>query len=564
MDATDRKKAISRRTFLGIGGVAAASVAAASLAACGPTAEAPAGGDAGAGAGPGPDAGGGAVVEDLGGSIAVMQPIAEGDIAETADFDIVVIGGGIAGSVAAATAAEAGKKVAVLQKAEVAVSNGAGAAAWNSKVQQEIGSDFDPWEAVTEWNRQGENRADLDLLKTWIYNSGPTMDWLIPLTNDVEGVGPVIAGLNAGMDYPDAWNYAYGAVHMWLGQMGPLAQWLLDYAEQNGATIYYSTPAVQIVREDNNAGKVSGVIATKEDGSYLKLNAASAVILAAGDYGNNPVLRAQYLPFAEGLKSAYMRPDVNTGDGQYMATYIGGKMQLSPHCSNIHFDPPIDVPDVPGSGIPWLFVNKNGKRFCNEDVQYGQLWAQDMNQPDYMHYQIFDDTFRTEWENMGSGMMKKEPPAPIVEGTDQAVADGKAFKADTIADLAAAIGVPADALQATVDRYNVLCDAGYDDDYGKQAARLKSIKVAPFYAIARAPGILCTLNGVITNGNCQALDEQHQVIEGLYAVGNCQGNFFGGLEHQMIIPGMSLGRAMTTGRVAGLLAAGKEIAGGKL
>jgi fumarate reductase flavoprotein subunit len=187
-----------------------------------------------------------------------------------------------------------------------------------------------------------------------------------------------------------------------------------------------------------------------------------------------------------------------------------------------------------------------------------------MNQPDFTHYQIFDENFRTDWEDMGSGMMKKEPPAPIVEGTDAAVAEGKAFKADTIADLAAAIKVDAAALQATVDRYNVLVDAGYDDDYGKQARRLKPIKVAPFYAIARKPNVLCTLGGIITNGNYQALDENHEVIDGLYAVGNNQGNFFGGLEHQMVIPGMSLGRAITTGRVAGLLASGKPIATGRL
>jgi fumarate reductase flavoprotein subunit len=366
------------------------------------------------------------------------------------------------------------------------------------------------------------------------------------------------------MDYPDHWNLAYGTVHMWIGQMGALAQWLLDYSETKGGKVFYSTPAVQIIRENNNTGKVSGVIAKKDDGSFVKFNAADAVILAAGDYGNNPVLRAKYLPHAEGLKSAYARPDINTGDGQYMGIYVGGKMQLAPHCSNIHYDPPSDVPDVPGSGIPWLFVNKLGKRFCNEDVEYGQLYAQAMNQPDFLHYQIFDDNFRTDWADMGSGMMKKEPPADIVAGTDAAVKDGKAFSADTIEALAAKISVPADALAATVERYNKLVDAGYDDDYGKQAARLKPIKQGPFYAVARKPNILCTLNGIITNGNYQALDDNNDVIDGLYVVGNCQGNYFGGLEHQMVIPGMSLGRAMTTGRVAGLLASGKEIAKGRI
>ena len=551
---------LSRRKFLLGAGAMGAVAATAGLVACTPQEQgepaAPAqGGDVAAVGG-----------EDLGGSIAVMTPIADADIAETLEADVVIIGGGVSGSVAAATAAESGKSVIVLQKAEVAVANGAGAAAWNSKMQREgaVTGEMDPWEMVIEWTRQGENRADLTLLKTWIYNSGPTMDWAMALTQDVEGVGPVLGGGSADFTGRDFWTCDYPTVHMWLGQMGALAQWLLDYSETKGAQVLYSTPAVQIVRDNNNTGKVSGVIGLKEDGSYVKVNAASAVILAAGDYGNNQVLRAQYLPHAVGLPCAYMRPDINKGDGQYMGMYVGGKMQLAPHSSNIHYDPPVAVPDVPDSGIPWLFVNKLGKRFSNEDMQYGQLYAQDMNQPGLMHFQVFDDNFRTDYLDMGDGMMRGAFfGIQLGDAIDKAVEDGKVAKADTIEALAAAISVPADELKATVDRYNELCDIGYDDDFGKQAKRLKPIKVAPFYAVTRQPGILCTLNGIITNADCQALDEDGQIIEGLYAVGNCQGNFFGGLEHQMIIPGMSLGRAMTTGRVAALLATGQEIAKGR-
>jgi fumarate reductase flavoprotein subunit len=547
------KNALSRRAFLGLGGAAAATVAAASLTACG--APAPSNNNSGGG-------GGSSTPPPTTDYKAKPPAITDAEIVETLEADVVVIGGGVAGSFAAATAAEEGASVIVLQKADVAVANGSGAAAWNSKALQDLGGDFDPWEAAIAWTRQGENRADIDLLKTWIYNSGPTMDWAMALTNDVEGVGPVFVGGNIGFDYPDFFNYCYPTVHAWMGQMGPLSQWMLDYAESKGAQVLYSTPAKQIVRggaANGTSGKVDGVVGQKEDGSYVRVNAKNAVILAAGDYGNNPDMRKEYLPHAEGLGCAYNRPDINTGDGQLMGIWIGGKMQLAPHCSNIHYDPPIGVPDVPGSGEPWLYVNKLGKRFCNEDMQYGQLYAQDMNQPGLMHYQIFDDNFRTDWEDMGSGMMKKEPPMPIPEGTDQAVAEGKAFKADTLEELASMIGVPADALVATVERYNKICDNGKDIDYGKQPGRLKHVRQAPYYAVARQAGVLCTLNGIITNGDYLALDENHEVIEGLYCVGNCQGNFFGGLEHQMIIPGMSLGRAMTTGRVAGLLAAGKEI-----
>jgi fumarate reductase flavoprotein subunit len=551
------KDELSRRDFIKAGSLTAGVLAAtAGLAACAP--------DSSTGS---PSAGGsdGMAAGDLGGSIAVMEPIPDSEIKETIDVDVVVIGGGIAGSVAAATVAEEGKSVAVLQKADVAFSNGIGAAAWNSKVAQEAGVEFDPWEAVSAWMREEENRSDLNLLKTWIYNSGPTMDWLIPLTNDVEGVGPVF-GPGPGPAY-DASNftYSYPVVHMWLGQMQALAQWLLDYSEEKGSKVYYNTPGVQIIRDDSNTGRVSGVIAKNEADEYIRFNAADAVILAAGEYGNNPVLRAKYMPYAEGLAHAYPRPDLNKGDGHYMGMYVGGKMQLSPHCSAIHYDPPIAVPDVPGSGIPWLFVNKLGRRFCNEDVEYGQLWGQDMNQPDFTHYQIFDDNYRTDYLEMGEGMMRGmflgTNPA---EAVDAAVAAGNVYKGDTVAGLAEAAGLPVDALTATVDRYNVLCDAGYDDDFGKQAARLKPVRQAPFYAIARQPGVLCALAGIITNGNYQALDENDEVIEGLYVVGNCQGNFFGGVEYPLIIPGLSLGRAITTGRVAGLQAAGKPIATGRL
>ncbi|MGI6105286.1 MAG: FAD-binding protein [Raoultibacter sp.] len=543
---------VSRRSFIGVGGLAAAGLAASSLVAC----------SSGSSSSSSSSSSAAASATDY---KAPPEAIADSDIKETIETEILVIGGGISGAVATATAAEEGKDVVVLQKAETAVSHGGGAAAWNSKAQQELGDDYDPWEAVIAWTRQGENRADLDLLKTWIYNSGPTMDWCMALTNDIEGVGPVLTGLNKGMDYPDYHNFAYPTVHMWMGQMQALAQWLLDYAEGLGnAKVHYSTPAVQLIRENDNTGRVVGAIAQNESGEYIKVEAKNGVILAAGDYGNNAEMRAEYLPHVEGLQSAYTRPDINTGDGQLMGMWIGGFMQLAPHCSNIHYDPPIDVPDVGGSGMPWLFVNKNGKRFCNEDMEYGQLYAQDMNQPDYMHFQVFDDNYRTDWAAMGSGMMKKEPPVDIVESTEKAVASGDAFRADTIEELAKMMEVPADELEKTITRYNQLCDAGMDDDYGKQASRLKPIRVAPFYAVRRKPGILCTLNGIITNGDYQALDEERNVIEGLYVVGNCQGNYFGGLEHQMIIPGMSLGRAMTTGRVAALLASGKEINRGRI
>lgn len=345
----------------------------------------------------------------------------------------------------------------------------------------------------------------------------------------------------------------YATAHGWMGEMEAVAQWLIDYAIESGkAQVLYSTPAVQL--KTNAEGTVTGVIAQKEDGSYVLGNGAS-VILAAGDYGHNDGLRAEFMPHIEGLPSAYSRTS-NTGDGILMGHWVGGAIQPSPHCGNIHYDPPVAVPDVPGSGQPWLSVNQNGKRFCNEDVVYGQIYAQDMNQPGLMHWQIFDGDFKEQCGTLGSGMMRTEPFPGYGDAIEEAANNGDCKRADSIEELAALMEVPADEFKATVDRYNELFEKGVDEDFGKLAKYLTPIKTPPFYAVARQAGVLCTLNGLLTDDDFRVVDENDQVIEGLYAVGNTQGGWFGGLEHQMMVPGMSLGRAAVSGRVAAKRACG--------
>ena len=110
--------------------------------------------------------------------------------------------------------------------------------------------------------------------------------------------------------------------------------------------------------------------------------------------------------------------------------------------------------------------------------------------------------------------------------------------------------------QYVIDMCNELYDMGKDVDFGKKAEYLTPIRKAPFYAVARQAGVLCTLNGLLTDVDMRVIDADRNVIPGLYAVGNCQGGWFGGLEHQMMVPGMSLGRAATTGRVAAKRACG--------
>ena len=493
---------------------------------------------------------------DISSTAAVREPIADDQISETVEADVAIVGAGIAGCIAAATCAENGKSVVVLQKAETALSHGWGIAACESKVLKDAGYTEDWLDVINKWNRAGENRSRITcVIKNWIGHSGETIDWLYNLANDVEGVGPMITPPGIGSTYDTDYTNTYHTAHGWMGEMKALSQFLLDNAvEVGGTTVYYSTPGVQL--KTDGSGAVSGVIGRKQDGSYV-LVSAPKVILAAGDYGNNPGLRAMFLPHVEGLPSAYSRTD-NTGDAILMGYWIGGAIQKAPHCSNIHYDPAVTYPDVSGSGQPWLSVNQYGKRFANEDVVYGQIYAQDMNQPGYMHWQIFDGDFKGQCGTLGSGMMRDEPFPGYGDAIEEAADRGDCKRADTLEELAKQMGVPADEFVKTVNRYNELVDKGVDEDFGKLPKYLTAIKKPPFYGVARQASVLCTLNGLLTDDDFQVIDDNDQVIEGLYAVGNTQGGWFGGLEHQMMIPGMSLGRAAVSGRMAALHACGAK------
>lgn len=482
------------------------------------------------------------------------------DIAETIDADIVVVGAGVSGSNAAYTAAKGGANVVVLQKEATCIANGMGVGAYGTKLQKEHGGDWDVEEELNRWARESENRSNRKLVHRWAEYSGEVVDRMVELCSGHEECEPILYDPGADVVYPDEWNFAYsgGVVFLGPGQMQGVSQVITDEAEKLGAQVMYSTPAVQLVREGN--GPVTAVIAQREDGSYIQVNASKGVILAAGDYGADPDMRREFMPHIEGLQTAYCT-DTNTGDGHKMGTWVGAAMQKSPHAGNIHYDPGMAPSSTAsGSGCPWLWVNLNGERFCNEDMSYGQIYAQGMNQPEAIHFQVFDANYKADVQagKMGEGNQKNGPfPGFGMEFIDDFIANGEVLSADTLDELAEKMGVPADTFKATVARYNELVDAGKDTDFGKQAARLTAIKEAPFYAICRQPRLLCALGGLIINENMEVLDDDGAIIENLYACGNNSGGWFGGLEHPMVIPGMSLGRAVVTGHLAGLSALGE-------
>ena len=136
------------------------------------------------------------------------------------------------------------------------------------------------------------------------------------------------------------------------------------------------------------------------------------------------------------------------------------------------------------------------------------------------------------------------------EAMEMTVESGTSVTADTLEELAAAMGVPAGNLVATVERYNELAQGGKDEDFGKDVANLFPIVKPPFYASQITAALLSCASGLNVDGNMNVCSADGGAIEGLYAVGNAAGNFFSN-DYPMVCPGISHGRCLTLGYVLG-------------
>jgi 3-oxosteroid 1-dehydrogenase len=301
-------------------------------------------------------------------------------------------------------------------------------------------------------------------------------------------------------------------------------------------------------------GRVAGVVVST-GGSEERILASRGVIVAAGGFECDDELRARHhkLPHGSWTSGA---PGSNTGDA--LAALIGvgaaiGLMDEAWWCPATLFPNGRAAFTLGLSG--GIFVNAAGKRFANESLPYDRMGreirsGQEKGVSHIPAWLVFDGRF--------SALPAITQPAP---DPDAFRAAGLWRTCDDLAGLAAQIGVPAGALQATVARFNEFAASGADEDFhrgedpydrffvsgtaddgaGPNPA-LVPIDRAPFHAVQIVLGDLGTKGGARTNVNGQVLDEQGTPIPGLYAAGNSAASVTG---HAYPGPGTPLGSGMT-------------------
>ncbi len=324
--------------------------------------------------------------------------------------------------------------------------------------------------------------------------------------------------------------------------------------------------------EVDGSGKVTGIEVSKF-GLHSTIDARHGVVLAAGGFEWNQQLRDRFFPFPGLTRHSSTPEDANRGEALIAAEAIGAATE---HTEEAWFIPTMTLP-MPGSsnfheihqaafdvGRPWsVCVNRNGVRFVDEACgydQFGQGMIRDHAETgaNLPCWHVFDTKFRRKFSSGGLMPLAHTPERKVpADWWDHYV-----FRANTIAELAGKIGVPAKALTETVAKNNDYAKTGVDPEFGKGMniydqffgdptvtpnPNIGPIDTAPFYAVPINAGDLGTKGGLRCDARSRVLDGAGQPIAGLYAAGNQAATPFGN-----VYPGAgaTIGPAMTFGYIA--------------
>lgn len=526
--------------------------------------------------------------------------IDESKVAKTVDVDVAVVGCGIAGVAACRSVAEDGGLVAAFEKADGPQCRSGEYAVINGKVQAKWGRDTWTREQIDDiidsHMVESTYRCKRSIMSKWAHNIGDAFDWWVEANPDLyyaETTRSAIPDENADnfiipIFYPLPEHYDWKqerfpcyptSVEFKPDQHVTVEANMQKAVDTGNAQTFYGCFVEKLIMDN---GRCVGLYARDAaTGEYIKCNASKGVILSTGDYSQNTKMLKHFCPevIENNIQCLFTNVDVegnftNQGDGIQLGMWAGAQVQQS-HAPMIHHMG--GGADLAGVGVMgnagFLNLDLNGKRFMNEDLPGQQLENQIELQKNRESWQIFDSNWPEQLPYMPAahgGACYYEDYASEDEGPknnttyrnykspyqlEAAVADGRAVKADTLEELAAKIYPDDTAAQQTaldsIQRYNELAKAGYDEDFHKPASRMWAVENGPFYADKFTTALLLVcIGGLESDEDCHTFDADRNVIPGLYVAGNIQGNRFA-TEYPIGLKGVSHSMAMYYGYVAG-------------
>jgi 3-oxosteroid 1-dehydrogenase len=343
--------------------------------------------------------------------------------------------------------------------------------------------------------------------------------------------------------------------------IGQMLKALIDLSD-GGPPIWTNTAMDDLIVED---GRVVGARVTR-DGESMNIEARKGVLLAAGGFSRNADMRRQYGGDQPNDAKWSLANPGDTGEVLQTAMRLGAKTDLLDEAwwlpSVFVADPRARVVGQARQRPGAIYVDGTGKRFCNESNSYVEVGKAMYANKAVPCWQIFDDGYLRRYVSGANLFARRGLPEEVIES-------GAILRSDSIADLARQIDVPAQALEHTVQRFNEYAAKGLDPDFGrgqsayniclgdpgyKPNAALGPIARAPFYAARVFPADVGTCGGLITDEHAQVINENDQVIDGLYATGNITATVMG---RHYLGAGGSIANTMVFGYVAARHAASR-------
>lgn len=535
------------------------------------------------------------------------EPVDDSQIADGGTFDVVIVGGGQAGTWCARSASMEGASVCVLeaQPEDGFFYIGGEVAVANCQWALEHGADpIDKVDFMAEWLRRCANRSNQKLIRNFVDYSGQIMDWSI---SEIEEVDPdfyhntdrvnIYSAESDDRMVMDPSGYKFyksTIVHRPVTGGGGDWEWgtlVMTHHRQKaieaGAQWNFDTYAEYL--EKDEAGRVVAVVARNQsDDSYTRYTATKGVVLTAGDFqGNEDMLRDindEYRHLAENYGDIELATSggmgVKDGAGIKLGVWAGGHVEAGPRTGMNTGQ------SGPWESAPWgpgfMLLNQRGLRFCNECAGGTEgSGYQSSRQPRGIIISVADANYLdtvacmppahgainlTSKVNFHGIDPLQEKIAALDPNAAEPTEEG-VYCANSFEELLDKIGCYDAEQKATalaeLEKWNAYAQAGLDEDFAMDPRIMKPLITPPFYAaVGNAEDIyvgLCQTTGLDTDAEGCVLDSDLMPIPGLFAAGNDSGNRYI-VNYCTPISGMSLALCMVEGVLLGHRLATGELA----
>ncbi len=455
-------------------------------------------------------------------------------------FDLIVIGGGLAGLCAAVEAGECGARVLLLEKEDdiggSSVLSGRYMAFAKTPMQAAQGIDDSADKLVEDMLDVGGGVNDRKLVEAYGNLQLDTYNWLVDHGVKFQSI-QAVSGHSVPRGHTIDSHQAIQALYK-------------RVKELSNVDVKLAAPAARLLSDAS--GRINQVV-YQEERKHVYVAAVNGIILTSGGFSQSEDMLGHFAPNLK--RTIRIGGRGNTGDGLKMAWEHGAWVQDLPYLSGTYgFHPTADGP-VKSQGLAFykggIIINQKGKRFVNESLSYKLLGHAALKQPEDKTYQIWDQS-----------VMDASIPGDKLYDFDNLFKLGLVYKAETLEALAEQIHISPQTLKNTIATYNQDIQDGTDEfkrdtlthRYGKPIP----IKEAPFYAFETKVAMLATYAGLAVNDAAEVVNSFDEVIPGLYAAGEIAGGFHGA----GYMTGSSLGKAAIFGRVSAQTALAKSSVAG--